>query len=314
MLPRSIFKKGLFLAPMALYSDYGLRRLCFEYGADYTFTEMISAHTIVRKDLEKIRELDILDDEVPTGIQILTFSPEMLKGAIEKIQHSKISERISSVCLNLGCPNVRNNGAFLLNNLELIRKLFIAMETSKLPTSAKIRLAIDEKHLLEKPYLKIAELAEKHLDFLIVHGRTLSQRFSGRVNLDAIREIKESVSIPVVGNGDIKSGIEAGHMFKETGCDAVMIGRAAIRKPFIFKEIKHYLRTGSEIKIDEKQELLKCAVNYLNMQKQANFSAFQTRVHLQALLRRFKQLNRQISLERTVEGMRTAVLKEYNKL
>ena len=319
MLPKSIFRKGLFLAPMANYSDFGLRRICFEYGADYSFTEMVSAHEIAKSNANNgmgIRELDTFDAEVPTGIQIITPGHDMLVKAI-KILESKSKKNtplanISSICLNLGCPRIKKSGAFLLENLDLIKQLFKVMESSFLPVCAKIRLASNSEEIKEKPYLKIAKLAEQYLDFIIVHGRTKVQMYSGNVDLASIREIKEAISIPVVGNGDIMKAEDAAQMFESTGCDAVMVGRAAIRSPFIFKEIRHYLRTGKELDIDEKAERLRCAKRYLEIQEKDCFSAFQTRVHLQGFLKgSFKLINEKIAKEKTVEGMRKLVMAEY---
>jgi tRNA-dihydrouridine synthase B len=312
MLPKSLFRKGVFLAPMAVYSDIGLRRICFDYGADYTFTEMMSAHSVVRNGVSGVREIDLLDPAVPTSVQIITPSPEMLGKAISLIQEQE--KNFSSFCLNLGCPHLNKAGAFLLDRTDIIEELFKTMrDFSKVPISAKIRLASDEKHLKDKPYLKIAGLAEKYLDFIVVHARTREQMYSGPVNLSAIKEIKSSVSIPVVGNGDIKCALDAGRMFDETGCDAVMIGRAALKKPFLFKEIKHYLKTGEEMKIDEKAEKLLSGRKYLELQEKYRFSMIETKVHLQSFFKgSFKKLNLGISKEKTVEGMKELVMAEYD--
>ena len=316
MLPKSLFRKGLFLAPMANYSDMGMRRISFDYGAGYTFTEMVSAHEIVKSSDLKFRELDSFDAEVPTGIQIITPSQEMLGKAILKIKNEKNPplSNISSICLNLGCPRVRNSGSFLLEKIDVIEDLFRAMKSSSdIPVCAKIRLAGNFEHLAEKPYLRIAHLADKYLDFLIVHGRTRAQMYSGSVDLASIKEIKDAVSIPVVGNGDIMKPSEAKKMFDETGCDAVMVGRAAIRRPFIFKEIGYYLKNGKELDIDEKGERLKCSIEYLKIGEKMNYSVFQTRIHLQGFLKgSFKLLNERITREKTVEGMKGLVIAEYN--
>jgi tRNA-dihydrouridine synthase B len=315
MLPKSLFKKGLFLAPMANYSDLGMRRISFDYGAGYTFTEMVSAHEIMKSADIRFRELDSFDPEVPTGIQIITPSPEMLGKAISRIkeQNAPPLSNISSICLNLGCPRIKNSGSFLLEKTDVIEELFKAMKSSSdIPVCAKIRLAGNSEHLAEKPYLKIARLAGKYLDFLIVHGRTRAQMYSGTVDLSSIKEIRDSVSIPVVGNGDIMKPSDAKKMFDETGCDAVMVGRAAIRRPFIFREIRDYLKNGKEPDIDEKGERLECAVKYLKIGEKMNCSVFQTRIHLQGFLKgTFRLLNERITKEKTVQGMKELVMAEY---
>ncbi|MCX6709390.1 MAG: tRNA-dihydrouridine synthase family protein [Candidatus Woesearchaeota archaeon] len=314
MLPKNLFRQGLFLAPMANYSDIGLRTISFSYGADYTFSEMVSAHEIFGRDITHYRELDFFDQSVPTGLQIITPSPEMLKKAIEKIKSAGGQfSNISSICLNLGCPKLKKSGAFLLDKMEIIEELFSAMhDTSNLPTCVKMRLGINLEHMKEKPHLRIARLAEKYLDFIIVHGRTKNQVYSGEIDLKSMREIKDSVSIPVVGNGDIKNPKDAEKMFSETGCDAIMIGRAACSKPYLFREIRHYLKTGEELIIDEKKEKILCVKRYLELQKKYNLSLIQAKIHILSFLKSCsKSLKVRIAGSKEIEEIRGLVEQEY---
>ena len=279
--------KGLFLAPMLAYTDMAMRKICYDYCADYTFTEMVSAHAIFEG---KTRLIDTIDSKVPTGIQVFTSKAEYLKKAIlvlNELIKKKPYKNISSICLNLGCPHVKGSGAFLLNDLEEIEKMFIVLKKhSKLPICAKIRLGIKKKN-----YKKLVKLSNKYLDFLIVHGRTKEQLYRGENDLDAIKEIKKLSKIPIVANGDVKDIESAKKMFEYTNCDAIMIGRSALEKPWIFKEINAWkskmsgtIHRGSRKKIDDKTEREKTIKKYLVLAEKYNTSVVHLKNHLMKLL------------------------------
>lgn len=311
-LPANLFKRGVWLAPIAGYSDVGFRKLCYQYGAQYTFCEMVSAYQLASKNSAKFTALDISDIKTPTGIQIITPNATILISSLlvlNKLIKQKPYCHISSICLNLGCPVQKKSGAYLLNNLELIEQLFSALKQhATLPIGAKIRLAINETDKKKKIYLKITKLANKYLDFLIVHGRTLTQLYRGSVDLEAIKQIKQIATIPVVGNGDIKSPQDAELMFKLTKCDAVMIAREAMKRPWIFKRIKDYFVTSKQQLLDEAKERMYCLKKYLDYQQKYNIDFLHTRMHVQLFFKnKYPQLNLKINSASSVAEIRRIV-------
>ncbi len=275
-------KNRFLLAPMSMYSDIGFRKLCEDYGCAYTFTEQIYASDFIKKTEETARKLDLFE---PCGIQFLSNSAEELKKAVLMInnrEHYKNLDKIKSIDLNLGCPAKevieKNLGAALLKNANLVESLLTTMKKhSDLPVSAKIRLGINAKHKKSKPYLRIAKAAENAgIDFITIHGRTASQMYEGSIDLDAIREAKESVSIPVVGNGNITDSESAEKMLEF--CSAVMVGRQALKEPFIFGE----MQGKSYIKEDEK---IKCIKKYLEYADKFSIGFQHIKIHCQALLK-----------------------------
>ena len=277
---------NLLLAPMAMYSDVAIRKICYSYGCSYSFSEQIHATQFVAKDEKLAKKLDLF---LPMGIQFLANDPEVFKKAIEMINKKEFYpglENVMSIDLNLGCPFLMNKnlGAALLNQPELIRKLFKVMkETSSLPISVKMRLAINAKHKKTKPYLRIAKIAqEEGLDFIIVHLRTAGQEYSGKIDLAALKEIRETVKIPLVGNGDIvdvKSGIKM-----KPFCDALMIGRKAVSDPYLFKQLNLAFK-NTKCVFDVIKEKQKCIRQYLRYSEQYNIGFQHIKIHLQALLR-----------------------------
>jgi len=347
-LPKSIFNQGFFLSPLAGYTNLTFRRICFDYGCQYTFCEMISAHQLASGDPKKYLALDTYDAQIPAGLQFLTNNPLKLKEAIELINSQRRKapyKNISSFCLNLGCPQQNKSGAYLLDQPALVESLFaILKKYSRVPVSAKIRLALNEEHKKKKPYLQIAKLANKYLDFLIVHGRTLNQYYGGTVDLESIREIKKQADIPIVGNGDVKTAQDAETMFQKTGCDAIMIGRAAMHRPYVFEEMVKWkkgkvlsgstssprglskgevlslskgevlsLSKGGEEGSAEEDKRTECIRNYLKWQKKYlkyNHDYRHIKVHLQTFLKnRRPELNRQIDQTKDIKTILSLVRK-----
>ncbi|MDP2749378.1 MAG: tRNA-dihydrouridine synthase family protein, partial [Nanoarchaeota archaeon] len=236
------------LAPMASYSDICLRTMCREYGCSYAFTELIHAPAFIRK-VEALKEK--LDFHDPIGLQFIANKPEELKEAIRMVNEREFYsglENVKSIDLNLGCPSpdiMRNNlGSALLNQPKTIRDLFKVMRKySDLPVSAKMRIAINAKHKKTKPYLRIAKIAkEEELDFITIHARTAGQQYAGEIDFEAIKETRENVDIPLIGNGNVIDEESAMKMLEY--CDAVMIGRQAVKDPFIFQQLNYFLEHG----------------------------------------------------------------------
>jgi tRNA-dihydrouridine synthase B len=240
----------LFLAPLAGYTDSAFRTITFKMGVDIAYSEMISAKAMCYKDKKTLEMLNISPEEGQVGIQLFGSEDLVLKKATCYLDKR---EDVSIIDLNLGCPApkiVKNGeGSALLKEPSKIYSLVKSMKlsTSK-PVSAKIRLGIENN----LNYLEVSKaIEEAGADLLIVHGRTREQQYSGESNWEAIGEIKSSVSIPVVGNGDIKSGEDAKNAFETFKVDGLMIGRGAVGNPWIFREIKDYLSKGSITKISD---------------------------------------------------------------
>lgn len=231
------------LAPMAGVTDLPFRRLCKEQGAGLICMEMVSAKAISfhNRNTEALMEIDAC--EHPVSMQIFGSEPELMAQVAAEIE-----ERPFDILdINMGCPvpKVVNNGegSALLKDPELIRKIVTAVSHAiKKPVTVKVRIGFEGYPVDIVEIAKIIE--DSGAAAIAVHGRTRQQYYSGHADWDAIRRVKEAVSIPVIGNGDVDSPLKAEALLKETGCDAVMIGRAVRGNPWIFREMNHYFETG----------------------------------------------------------------------
>lgn len=238
-MPKINLDKKLILAPMAEINNIAFRLLCRRCGADIIFSEMISANALAR---EKDRTLDMcrfLEEERPFALQLFGQNTDNLVKAAKLMEH-----KVDMIDLNFGCPAQQilkqGAGAALLKRPAKIKEIVEAVvHAVSVPVSAKIRA--------DKDYLKIAKICEDAGAYAVtVHARNIAQGYSGKADWSKIKAVKQAVRIPVIGNGDVKSGADALRMFRETGCDSVMVGRAAIGNPHIFKQMKHYLETAKE--------------------------------------------------------------------
>ncbi|MGQ0771345.1 MAG: tRNA dihydrouridine synthase DusB [Nitrososphaerota archaeon] len=243
------FSSRVFLAPMAGVSDAALRLLCKEMGAGLVVTELTSIHAIIAKEKQlqsqnkQISEfIEFSQKERPISVQL--FGSDLV--ALQRA--AKIVEPFfDMIDYNMGCPaphiTQQMAGGALLQDTNLTRKIFQTLVASvQKPVTLKMRAGV-ENHLLFKNIAKIAQ--EEGIKMITLHARTVKQGYSGNSNWDLIRELKDLVSIPVVGNGDITTPELAKQMIEHTGCDYVMVGRGAMGNPFLFKQINDFLNTGS---------------------------------------------------------------------
>ena len=247
------------LAPLAGITDGPFRRICFEMGASLAYSEMVSAKGLYYKSANTEELLKILPGEGPVGYQLFGHEPEIMAWAVKKLEdYPNVL-----IDINMGCPVpkvVKNfEGSALLNNPELAEKCVRAcVENTKKPVSIKMRIGFtDDKCAVD--FAKRMEAAGASM--IAVHGRTREQYYSGKANWQKIKEIKEAVSIPVTGNGDVFSYEDAERMINETGVDAVMIARGAIGNPWIFEgrkpeldEIKSTMLRHAEMLVLDKGE------------------------------------------------------------
>ena len=236
----------VFLAPMAGVSDLPFRLLCHEQGAGLVAMEMVSAKAITYHNRATARLLRTHQGEHPVSLQLFTHEPEVLARALDMINSGEIAEELEFDILdiNMGCPVPKitgnGDGSALMKDPRLIEQLVCAaVSHTPHPVTVKIRLGFDEEHRNAVDCALAAEAGGASA--VAVHGRTRPQMYSGRADLPGIAAVKHALSIPVFGNGDIVDGPSALRMFQKTGCDAVLVGRAAEGNPWIFREILEYL-------------------------------------------------------------------------
>ncbi len=235
----------LFLAPMEDITDPSFRYLCKKYGVDVMYTEFISSDGLIRDGKKSVKKLDIFDYERPMGIQLYGHIVESMVEAT----HRAVEAKPEIIDINYGCPvrkiANRGAGAGMLNNIPLMMEMTRAIvEASSVPVTVKTRLGWDES---SKIIVEVAEqLQDLGISALTIHGRTRSQMYKGEADWTLIGEVKNNprMKIPIIGNGDITNPLEARHAFDSYGVDGIMIGRAAVGKPWLFGHIKHYLKTG----------------------------------------------------------------------
>lgn len=238
-----LLENSYVLGPMAGVTDLPFRLLCKEQGAGLLCMEMVSAKGIFYNNKNTESLLQIHPEEVPVSLQFFGSDPKIVSEMAKRVE-----ERPFSILdINMGCPVpkvVRNGeGSALMKNPKLVYELVSAtVKAIKKPVTVKIRKGFDDEHINAVEIAKIIE--EAGASAVAVHGRTREQYYSGKADWEIIRQVKEAVSIPVIGNGDVTSGEKAIAMREQTGCDGVMIARGAQGNPWIFSELLEYERTG----------------------------------------------------------------------
>ena len=258
-------KNNICLAPMAGFCNSAFRRIVKEMGAGLVFAEMVSDKAIYYGSEKTIDMLKMTEEERPLAQQIFGSDKESFVFAAKKVMEIMKPDIID---INMGCPVPKvavksQAGSALLKNPSKIKEIVSAVvEAVDVPVTVKIRSGWDSNSINAVEVAKIIE--EAGASAITVHPRTRAQGYSGKADWSIIKQVKEAVSIPVIGNGDIKSVDDAVRMINETNCDAVMIGRAALSNPFIFKEISYYFSTGKKIDSISDKEKLDIAEKHFN--------------------------------------------------
>ena len=260
-----ILKNNIFLAPMAGVTDLAFRILCRENNCGLAYSEMTSINGIFYDSQNTFKLLETNEFDRPLAVQLFGHEPKIFYDAIKKID----SDKFDIIDINMGCPAkkiIKNgDGAFLLENPNLIYEIIKScVAATNKPITVKIRKGFIENKTCD--IINIAKIIEQAgASAICIHGRTAKQAYSGNADWQIISDIKKNISIPVIGNGDIKNHIDAKKMFDQTNCDAIMIGRAAFGNPWIFKQIKLFLDNNQMDYFPTAQEKILMAKKHLDL-------------------------------------------------
>ena len=276
-------KNQVVLAPMAGISNTTFRKIIKEMGAGLMYAEMVSDKAIVNENKRTYELLKMSEEERPIAQQIFGSDVSSFVLAAKKVEKVMKPDIID---INMGCPVPKvalraQAGSALLKNPQKIKEIVRAVvQAVKVPVTVKIRLGWDDKSINVAEVAKVIE--EAGAKAICVHGRTRAQGYSGVVNKEWIRKVKESVKIPVIANGDIKSAYDAKRMLEETNCDAVMIGRGVLGNPWLIKECVEYLDKGiipSKVSNKEKLEMMERHFKMLCKDKNEKVATLEFRTH-----------------------------------
>lgn len=272
-------KNGIMLAPMAGFTDFSFRKICREHGAEYTVSEMVSAKALCYEQTAKKGECKtaplaaVKREEEPMAIQLFGSEPQFVAEAARMIEEREYRGCVSDISptaidINMGCPMHKivgnGEGSALMKNPRLASEIVSATVKAlkNTPVTVKIRAGWDESSKNAPEMARMLEDAGASL--ICVHARTKEEMYSPGIDLSIIEKVKKSVSIPVIGNGDICSALDAVNMMRATGCDGVMVGRGALGNPWIFGEISALLNGEIPHKIS-KSEIIDCCMYHIRL-------------------------------------------------
>lgn len=258
-------KNNMILAPMAGVTDLPFRLLCSEQGAGMCCMEMVSAKAILYKNKNTEGLLEIHPQEGIVSLQLFGSDPKIMSEMARQIE----DRPFAMLDINMGCPvpKVVNNGegSALMKNPKLVGEIVSAVTKSvNKPVTVKIRKGFDEEHINAVEIAKIAE--EAGAAAVAVHGRTREQYYAGEADWEILAKVKENISIPVIGNGDVTDGASAAKMLRETGCDGVMVGRAVRGNPWLFRQMEAYLRDGTKVEPPGREEVKEMILRHAQLQ------------------------------------------------
>ena len=289
-------KNQIVLAPMAGISNPAFMKIVEEMGVGLAYTELISSEAVVRnnkKTLDMLNGIDLLN--IPVGVQIFGSNPEVIAKAAKIITQKHPNVFID---INMGCPVPKvavraNSGSALLKDISKIKEIVSnVVEAVNCPVTVKIRSGWDASSINAVEVSKACE--ESGASAICIHPRTRSQGYSGKADWSVIKQIKENVSIPVIGNGDIKTVFDAKKMIDETNCDAVMIGRAVLGNPWFIKELNSFLNDNKIIEKPTNVEKIEMAIkhlNYLSKYKSEKLAVLEIRNHIAWYLKGITESN-----------------------
>ena len=302
------------LAPMAGFTDLPFRIVCEEYGCNFTFTEMINAKALCYHDEKTTKMLDVSGQKKYVGVQIFGSDVKYMGEAVKIINELG---RFSHIDINMGCPApkiVKNgDGSALMKNPTLASKIVQeAKKNSDVPVTVKIRKGFDDNNINAVEFAKLLE--QSGADAITVHGRTTRQYYSGVADWDIIRDVKNAVKIPVIGNGDVKSPEDAQRMIDYTNCDSVLIARAAQGNPFLFAQINDFFENGTYDEIPDSKRIQIALKHYkLSMENfEISIAVREMRKQINCYLKGIKnscavknQINMQNDYEKVIEMLET---------
>ena len=317
-------KYGLCLAPMAGYTDRAMRLVCAKYGAEYSVTEMVSAKAVVFNDKKTFSLARILPDEGPVAVQIFGSEPEVMAEAASILAKPLIGSSPIAIDINMGCPvnKIFSNGegSALMKSPELIEKITRAVSSAiDIPTTVKIRAGINKNSINAVECALAAE--EGGASLVCIHGRTREQMYGGLADREVIKNVKDSLHIPLIANGDIIDAESALSMLCDTGADGIAIGRGAVGNPFIFDEIVHTLEGGEYISppIEERIDTALLQLRTAIEEKGERIAIPEARKQIALYLRSFRgaariraEINRALTYEEVKSALTQALTEEDN--